>query len=72
MNWNKEQVLKELALKDSLHFHETQIYRMSNCEDLGYFKTLILLSSPEDNYAPFCSSRVQLDFDSSHSEYLPL
>ncbi|KAL4470949.1 hypothetical protein ABPG72_013536 [Tetrahymena utriculariae] len=57
--WNKSESLKQMTLVDKKNLRETFIYQLAKQTDLSKFKTIILFSSPQDQYVPYHSARMQ-------------
>lgn len=58
--WKKSKSLEQLSFSDGKDFQNCCIYRMSEFEGLSWFNYVYLLSSHQDLYAPFESTRIQL------------
>ena len=68
-SWKKYTCLKQLGLKDNEDPRKSYLYHLSAQEGLNWFKDIIFVSSPQDTYSPYDSSRVQLsDRNSSNSK----
>lgn len=59
-SWKRHSSLKELGLKDHDEITKTYLYKLSQAQGMGWFKNVILVSSPQDTYSPYDSSRIQL------------
>lgn len=57
--------LKQLGLKDHSDPDKTFLYNLSKADGLGYFRHIILVSSPQDTYSPYDSSRIQVSKQNS-------
>lgn len=57
-SWNKSTVLNQLSMTDSSDIKETCLYQISKATGLEWFKHVILVSSYQDQYAPFDSARI--------------
>lgn len=57
-----------MGLKDSDNYKDTFLYRLSNKEGLDWFCEIILISSPQDTYSPYDSSRIQLSKVNSYNK----
>lgn len=57
--WKKSKSLEQLCLTDSSNLNESCIYKLSEFAGLNWFKYLYLISSHQDAYAPFESTRIQ-------------
>ena len=58
--WKGSICLEQLLQNDNSNLNETCIYKLSEFEGLNWFKNVFLLSSHQDNYSPYESSRIQL------------
>jgi hypothetical protein len=58
--WKGSICLEQLLQNDNPNLNETCIYKLSEFEGLNWFKNVYLLSSHQDNYSPYESSRIQL------------
>ena len=47
-------------MADAPKLEDCYLYRLSQCEGLNWFKHMILVSSYQDQYAPFDSARIQI------------
>jgi hypothetical protein len=56
--WRKSQSLSQLSMSDNKDLEKTTLYELSKAEGLGWFKHIILVSSFQDQYAPFDSARI--------------
>ncbi|CAG9460477.1 unnamed protein product [Pedinophyceae sp. YPF-701] len=52
--------LREMALQDARDVREGFLYNLAQKEGLARFKQVVLLSSPQDGYVPYHSSRMEL------------
>lgn len=52
--------MKQLSLKDGKDIFQTFLYQLSNSNGIEYFKNIAFVSSLQDKYAPFESSRVEV------------
>jgi pimeloyl-ACP methyl ester carboxylesterase len=59
-SWAKHLSMEQLGLKDTSDPYNSFIYRLSMKPGLEWFQEVILVSSPQDTYSPFDSSRVQV------------
>lgn len=57
--WRKIRCLDQLTMTDAKDPKETFLYRLSSTGGLEDFKWIVLVSSKQDNYAPYKSSRVE-------------
>jgi hypothetical protein len=63
MKWHKCRSLQQLGLEDTGLLGDkesTTIFKLSTASGLGYFKRVILVSSPADQYVPSYSARIQV------------
>ncbi|XP_028399377.1 protein FAM135B-like isoform X3 [Dendronephthya gigantea] len=58
--WKKSESLLQLSLNDSTDMRDTYIYKLSKKKGLEYFTNVLLVSSVQDHYVPFHSSRIEL------------
>ena len=58
--WMKHTSLKQMGMKDDTDLRKSFMYKLSRNEGLRWFKEVILISSPQDTYSPFDSSRIQV------------
>jgi len=60
--FNRSALLKELMLEDhgSGDIRNSLLYKLSDNGALQYFKRVVLVSSPKDQYVPLYSARVQV------------
>ncbi|XP_067938421.1 protein FAM135A-like isoform X2 [Watersipora subatra] len=69
--WKKSGSLIQLALKDHTDPKSTFIYKLSEQPGLEYFKNVLLVSSMQDKYVPYHSTRIEIcrnaAKDSSHA-----
>ena len=63
--WRKSTCLTQLSMSDSKELEKTALYELSKSEGLGWFKHIILVSSFQDQYAPFDSARIQICSDAA-------
>lgn len=56
----KSSSLLQLSLRDKLDLKETFLYKLSQQPALEFFKNILLVSSPQDKYAPYHSTRIEL------------
>jgi hypothetical protein len=57
-SWKKSIVLNQLSMTDSKTIEQTALYRLSQVKGIEWFKHVILISSYQDQYAPFDSARL--------------
>ncbi len=79
--WTNSGCLKQLRLQDATDPTESFIFKLSKSKGLEYFKTIIIVSSEQDQYpsqckmhlctryAPFYSARIEVpkDADTKYS-----
>jgi hypothetical protein len=58
--WKKSKSLEQCSLSDSKDLKDCYLYRMADFEGLSAFKYVYLVSSHQDLYAPYESTRIQL------------
>ncbi len=59
-SWKKSLCLSQLSLTDSENPRKTYMYKLSQKQSLSYFKNVLLVSSPEDRYTPYHSTRIEM------------
>ena len=64
-SWKKMKALDQMSLKDHDDPKKTFLYRLSEKPGFGWFKEVVLVSSPQDTYSPFDSSRIQISMKNS-------
>lgn len=71
--WRKSTCLEQLAMTDNADPKETFLYRLSKTKGLEFFQAIILVSSHQDQYAPFESARVEMSnsWDTSADSIYP-
>lgn len=57
--WRKSVCLEQLAMTDCTDIKDTFLYRLSKTKGLEFFQAIVLVSSYQDQYAPFESARVE-------------
>lgn len=57
-----------MGLKDSDSHKDSFLYKLSNTEGFDWFSEIILISSPQDTYSPYDSSRIQLSRVNSYNK----
>lgn len=67
-SWKQFTSLKQMGLKDSENYKEAFLFQLSNQDGFNWFKEVILVSSPQDTYSPYDSSRIQLSKVNSSSK----
>jgi predicted alpha/beta hydrolase family esterase len=55
----KDLVIKQLQMEDHPDIRKTAIYRLSQEDCLHWFQNILLVSSPQDDYVPYFSSRIE-------------
>ena len=58
--WKGSVSLKQIGMSDNLDPKETFLYKLSQKAGLEWFKHIALISSYQDQYAPFDSARIQI------------
>jgi Putative serine esterase (DUF676) len=58
--WRKSKCLLQLSMTDAKNFEECALYKLSQISGLQHFKNVVLVSSFQDQYAPFDSARIQM------------
>jgi hypothetical protein len=58
--WRKSKCLTQLRMSDEKNIENCFLYKLSEQKGLGWFKHVILVSSFQDQYAPFDSARIQI------------
>lgn len=58
--WKKTKSIEQLCLSDGKDITETAVYKISEYDGLNWFSYVYLLSSHQDHYAPYESTRIQL------------
>merc|ERR1711881_752987 len=61
--WRKSTCLEQLSLSDHPDPRETFMYKLSKTKGLEFFQNIVLVSSYQDQYAPFDSARVEMSPD---------
>ena len=64
-SWAKHQSLEQMGMKDTSDPYNSFIYRLSTKPGLDWFQEVMFISSPQDTYSPFDSSRVQVSTKNS-------
>ena len=59
--WKGSKSLEQFMQNDNKDLNETCLYKLSEYNGLNWFKYVYLLSSHQDNYSPYESSRIQLN-----------
>lgn len=58
--WKKSMSLRQLSFTDDKDIWSSCLYKLSEMEGLGWFEHVWLVSSHQDHYAPFESTRIQI------------
>jgi pimeloyl-ACP methyl ester carboxylesterase len=58
--WKKSISLTQLSMSDAERMEDTYLYKLSQQKGLSWFKNVALVSSYQDQYAPFDSARIQI------------
>lgn len=59
--WNKKVgSLNEMDLSDSKDIQKSYLYKLSETSSLSKFENLVFLSSPDDRFVPYGSTRIQI------------
>ena len=58
-NFEKNKNLKQLNCEKDPDTGLISLYSLSQCEGLSWFKRFIAVSSREDNFVPYASSRIE-------------
>lgn len=56
--WRKSKCLTQLSMSDQKNLEDTLLYKLSCVPGLNWFKNVALVSSYQDQYAPFDSARI--------------
>jgi hypothetical protein len=67
-SWKQFTSLKQMGMKDKDNFKEAFLYQLSHQDGLNWFQEIILVSSPQDTYSPYDSSRIQLSKVNSYNK----
>ena len=59
--WKGSKSLEQFMQNDNKDLNETCLYKLSEYNGLNWFKYVYLLSSHQDNYSPYESSRIQIN-----------
>ena len=62
--WKGSKSLEQFMQNDHKDLNETCLYKLSEYNGLNWFKYVYLLSSHQDNYSPYESSRIQFNNNS--------
>ncbi len=66
--WKNSKCLEQFLQNDNENYKETCIYKISEFDGLNWFNYVYLLSSHQDNYSPYGSSRIELSNNSSQND----
>ncbi|VDP84230.1 unnamed protein product [Echinostoma caproni] len=58
--WKKSESLSQLRLRDDADLRNTYMYQLSASAGLDLFRYVLLVSSPQDRYVPYHSTRIEL------------
>ena len=58
--WKKTICLDELCMSDSKNIEDTYLMKLSKSIGLAWFKNIIFVSSNQDSYSPYESSRISI------------
>lgn len=58
--WKKSESLSQLRLRDDADLRNTYMYHLSASPGLDLFRYVLLVSSPQDRYVPYHSTRIEL------------
>ncbi|KAF8561726.1 hypothetical protein P879_09626, partial [Paragonimus westermani] len=58
--WKKSESLAQLRLRDEPNLRQTYMYRLNASPGLELFRYVLLVSSPQDRYVPYHSTRIEL------------
>ncbi len=61
--------LAQISLSDSKSLEESFLYELSVSEGMEWFKEVALVSSMQDDYTPFESSRIEITDSMMKSKY---
>lgn len=63
--WKKSTCLSQLGMTDNKDLEQTFLFQLSKAQGLSWFKHMLLVSSFQDQYAPFDSARLQICSDAA-------
>ncbi len=66
--WKGSKSLEQLLQNDNENLQETCLYKISEFEGLNWFNYVYLLSSHQDNYSPYESSRIEISNNSNQKD----
>ena len=58
-SFKKDIVIRQLKFEDSSNIRNSFLYRLSENDCLHWFQNILLVSSPQDSFVPYFSSRIQ-------------
>lgn len=58
--WRKSKCLQQLSMSEHTNLRQCFLYELSSKKGLGWFKHIMLVSSYQDQYAPYDSARIEL------------
>ncbi|KAG5443286.1 Protein fam135a [Clonorchis sinensis] len=58
--WKKSESLSQLRLRDDPDLRQTYMYKLNASAGLDLFRYVLLVSSPQDRYVPYHSTRIEL------------
>ena len=58
--WRKSKSLIQLSMTDSSNPEDSFLYKLTQAKGLNWFKNVALVSSYQDQYAPFESARMEV------------
>ncbi|KNC47934.1 uncharacterized protein AMSG_04169 [Thecamonas trahens ATCC 50062] len=66
--WKRSTCLAQLSLTDADTLEETFMYKLAHDANFGLFSVVLLVSSPQDRYVPYASSRMELSPEALYSK----
>jgi pimeloyl-ACP methyl ester carboxylesterase len=64
--WRKSKCLQQLSMSENPSLRQCFLYELSTKKGLGWFKHIMLVSSYQDQYAPYDSARMELTLKSGN------
>ena len=58
--WRKSKCLTQLSMTDTSNPEDSFLYKLTQSKGLNWFKNIALVSSYQDQYAPFESARMEV------------
>lgn len=58
VKFKKDPIIRELRMEDSPDPRESFLYKLASNDCLHWFQNILLVSSPQDDYVPYYSSRI--------------